>query len=430
LATFDITNGAYPYGTLVQGLDGNFYGTTAEGNGRNQCTGGCGEVFKITPEGTLSSVHNFDSTDGAYPYGGLVLAANGNFYGTTAGNVFELTNDGTFTVLANLGSGGSSHALVQDTIDGNFYGTESEAPGQVFQLTPGGTVTILYTFCRIKDNSKSGPYCADGSSPMASLLQGSDGFLYGTTLNGGDPGSDDCGTVFKIGTKGSLDVLHKFVGPEGCQPMAGLIQGTDGNFYGTTSSGSVFKMLPSGAATALYSFTESSGPHYPVAPLVQATDGNFYGTAKYGSSSACPSGCGAVFQLTPAGAFTIIHSFDKTDGGYPQAGLVQGTDGNLYGETTGFSGQHLYGTVFQLSMGLAPFVKTVPDAAYPGTTIFILGTDLTGATSVTFNGKAATFTVVSATEITAKVPTGSTTGTLQVVTPGGTLLSNIPFRVF
>jgi hypothetical protein len=109
---------------------------------------------------------------------------------------------------------------------------------------------------------------------------------------------------------------------------------------------------------------------------------------------------------------------------------VQGTDGNIYGTTGGTDGLHLYGTVFKLSLGLAPFLKTVPTAAYPRTRIFILGTELTGATAVSFNDKAAAFTVVSATEITATVPKGSTTGTVEVTTPSGTLSSNIPLRVF
>jgi uncharacterized repeat protein (TIGR03803 family) len=220
--------------------------------------------------------------------------------------------------------------------------------------------------------------------------------------------------------------------------MAGLVQGSDGNFYGTTyaggatDSGTVFKITPTGTLTTLHSFGEGFDGILPVAALIQATDGNFYGTTEHGGNQNCiSSGCGTVFQITPAGVLTIIHSFDKTDdGGYPQAGLVQGTDGNLYGETTGFYGERMHGTVFKLSLGLAPFVKTLPTAAYPGKTIDILGTNLTGATSVTFNGKAAAFTVVSASEIRTTVPNGATTGRVKVTTPAGTLSSNVPFRVF
>jgi uncharacterized repeat protein (TIGR03803 family) len=451
LVTFDITNGAYPYGTLVQGLDGTFYGITSEG-GRQRCSGGCGTVFKVTPDGVLTIVHSFVGTDGGYPVTGLVMAASGNFYGSTFGRsqasgtepsyFFEITPAGTLT---NLQAGGSTEPLVQDTIDGNFYGTSllnglAPGTGMIFRMTATGTLTTLHDFCQLKN-------CPDGSDPMAPLFQGNDAFLYGTTETGGDDGvlcdnSTGCGTVFKIGLGGSLDRLHAFDGTDGSNPAAGLVQGSDGNFYGTTAFGgepagfgTVFKITSGGTFTNLYKFCTLGVPcsdgSNPSAALVQATDGNFYGTTAYGGTSlGCHNGCGTIFQITPAGALTTLHIFDKTDGVYPSSGLMQGTDGNLYGTTTGNIGLHLYGTVFKLSLGLPPFVKTVPTAAYPGTTIFILGTDLTGATSVTFNGKAAAFAVVSATEIRATVPKGSTTGTVEVDTPDGTLSSNIPFRVF
>jgi hypothetical protein len=165
--------------------------------------------------------------------------------------------------------------------------------------------------------------------------------------------------------------------------------------------------------------------------LLLATDGNFYGTTSgIGSKGTCTgTNCGTIFQMTPEGTVTTLHIFDQTDGVNPTAALMQGTDGNLYGTTNGFNGNHLYGTVFQLSMGLAPFVKTVPAGAYTHTQVLILGTNLTGATSVTFNGKTAVFTVVSPTEIQATVSGNATTGTVQVVTPGGTLSSNVPFQV-
>jgi uncharacterized repeat protein (TIGR03803 family) len=195
-------------------------------------------------------------------------------------------------------------------------------------------------------------------------------------------------------------------------------------------------MTTSGELTTFYSFcavTACTDGFNPVAGVIQATDGNFYGTTEFGGTSVSSHntfGYGTAFQLTAAGTLTTLHSFDGTDGKYPQAGLVQGTDGNLYGVTTGTDAVHAWGTVFKISLGLAPFVKTVPVAAYPGKQVFILGNNLTGATSVSFNGTAASFTVVSATEITATVPAGSTTGTVVVATPGGSLSSNVPFRVF
>jgi len=448
-------HGAYPFGTLVQGLDGNLWGTTLGGSGGGKCNSGCGTIFKITPDGTLTMVHSFHNTDGAYPYAGLVLATNGNFYGSTFGafqNVatapsffFEITPEGALT---NLQSGGSLAALMQDTSDGNLYGTIPGTgfpgnAGSVFSLTTGGTMmTTLHSFCNVKTCGG----ISGGSYPTAPLVQGTNGVLYGTTAAGGtaDPScvagvfqAGGCGTVFAIGTKGSLSILHKFGGrngPDGSVPRGGLVLGNDGNFYGTTEYGgtgvgTVFKITPTGTLTTLHSFSPAEG-RYPNAGLALGTDGNFYGT-----TSGIGSDYGSVFQITPDGTLTTLHTFDKTDdGAYPNGGLVQATDGNFYGTTSGLTGIQLYGTVFgtvfKLSMGIAPFVKTVPTAAYPGTTIFILGTDLTGATSVTFNGKAATFTIVSATEITTTVPSGSTTGTVEVVTPGGTLSSNVPFRVF
>jgi uncharacterized repeat protein (TIGR03803 family) len=464
LATFNITNGAYPYGVLVQGLDGDFYGTTYEG-GRQACGGGCGTVFKITPAGTLTTVHDFVSTDGSYPESALVLGTNGNFYGTTTGvgsqecpesTVFEITPGGTLTTLyssCEIDHGERIVAsLMQDAVDGNFYGTTfaggtnlNKCPpylacGTVFKITPSGTLTTLHSFCNFKD-------CSDGALPSAPLVQASNGFLFGTTSSGGvycGGGGIFCGegTVFEIGTGGSFRVVHEFdTNDISAHPVAGLVLGSDGNFYGTTelggtnSWGTIYKITASGALTTLHDFDLADGA-YPTGTLMQATDGNFYGTTTKGGPLACPAngekiGCGTIFEITPDGTFTTIHSFDGTDDGeFPYAGLVQGTDGDLYGTTNGFAGSHLYGTVFRVSLGLAPFVRTSPTAAYPRKTVKILGTHLTGATKVTFNGKAASFTNVSATEITATVPMGATTGTVEVTTPSETMSSNIPFRVF
>jgi uncharacterized repeat protein (TIGR03803 family) len=464
LHTFDLTDGAYPSAPLVQGLDGNLYSTTY-GGARNICSGGCGTIFKVTPSGALTTVHEFIEADGVNPTG-LVLASNGNFYGATNGGsygskdvipFFELTSEGTFVSIVGSSSAVTyfSSPLMQDTIDGNFYGTTANYGnkrqklcddvlcGSVFQITPSGTTTFLYSFCNLKN-------CADGWYPTAPLVQGSNGFLYGLTNYGGSGMPYPNGTIFKIGTKGALNILDSIdftnVGGNdtGAPPAAGLIEGSDGNFYGTLevaafpncpnyegNCGVIFKITPEGAFTIVHSFDGSDGAG-PLAALIQANDGNFYGTTSgVGSRGVCSgTDCGTIFKMTPGGTLTTLHSFDKTDGMNPTAALVQGTDGNIYGTTNGFVGQHLYGTVFKLSLGLAPFVETAPTAAYPGTTIFILGTDLTGATGVTFNGKAAAFTVVSPTEITATVPKGSTTGTVQVVTPSGTLSSNIAFRVF
>jgi len=171
--------------------------------------------------------------------------------------------------------------------------------------------------------------------------------------------------------------------------------------------------------------------------LVQGFAGNFYGTTDEGGSTKCTFGCGTVFRITPAGVLTTLHQFSGADGRGPEAGLVlmkqgisqtdgatpiggllQATDGAFYG-TAAYSGENNWGSIFRLSMGLPPFVKTLPTSGNVGDEIKILGTDLTGATSVTFGGVGAVLTVISATLISAIVPAGAATGDVQVVTPTG-----------
>ncbi len=287
----------------------------------------------------------------------------------------------------------------------------------------------------------------------------------GTEVEQGASQQSCRGTVFKITPSGKLTTLHSFDLADGYAPQAGLVQGTDGNFYGTTleggptnascmyqSCGTVFKITPSGTLTTLYNFCSQSNcadGALPEAALVQGTDGNFYGTTPYGgANNNCffvqPSsdGCGTVFSITPSGVLTTLYNFCPqsgcADGYYPIAGLIQDTNGTFYGTTTLGGPANIScmnnsydscGTVFSLSVGLSPFVETLPASGKMGAAVKILGTNLTGATSATFNGTAATFTVVSASEITTTVPSGATTGTVQVVTPGGTLSSNAPFKV-
>ena len=317
LHSFDSTDGAYPWAALVQATDGNLYGTTQEG-GAN----GYGTVFKITPSGTLTTLHSFDIMDGASPQAGLVQATDGNLYGTTLG-------------------GGANGV------------------GTVFKITPSGTLTTLYSFC-----SESG--CTDGYGLVAGLVQATDGNFYGTTQVGGAnvlcpvPGDLGCGTVFKITPSGTLTTLHSFCSESGCadgaEPYAGLVQATDGSLYGTTATfgangvGTVFKITPSGTLTTLYSFCPQSGcadGAEPNAALVQATDGNFYGTAFEGGAN----GVGTVFKITPSGTLTTLHSFDNMDGAFPQAGLVQAADGNFYGTMRLDGDTSTHGTVFKITPG-------------------------------------------------------------------------------
>jgi uncharacterized repeat protein (TIGR03803 family) len=440
LLSFAGSNGANPeFMSLVQGTDGNFYGTTRSG-GAN----GLGTVFKITRGGTLTVLHSFAGADGEEPYGGLVQATDGNFYGTTfyggtgangLGTVFKITAGGTLTTLYNFcfqtscADGDNPNAGLVQGSDGNLYGTTQAGggvndSGTVFKITPSGTLTTLYSFC------SQGGVCIDGAYPSAVLLQATDGRFYGTTAQGG---SNGLGTVFKISAGGTLTTLHSFNGTDGDFPATALVQATNGKFYGTTGGGgaatygTVFKMTPGGALTTLYSFcsnTNCTDGANPQAGLIQATDGNIYGTTYDGGAN----NDGTVFKITAGGTLTTLHSFAGTDGSNPDGGLLQATNGTFYG-TANLAGANSDGTVFSLAAGLGPFVETRPTSGKVGAKVIILGTNLTGATNVTFNGTAATFKVVSKSEIKTTVPTGATTGTVEVKTPKKTLKSSVAFRV-
>jgi uncharacterized repeat protein (TIGR03803 family) len=249
----------------------------------------------------------------------------------------------TFTTLVQFdlnsdGAGPQYGALVQGR-DGNLYGTTSggttnSTAGTVFKMTPDGALTTIYYFC-------SQPNCADGSTPVAGLVLGTDGNFYGTTSSGGDLSCGypyGCGTVFKLTPARKLTTLHTFTGQgDGAGPFASLAQGLNGSFYGTTGSeggeGTVFKITPSGTLTTVYYFGLLDGL-WPIAGPALGIDGNFYGTTLAGgTSSNCNDGCGTVYKATPAGKLMTLHSFDLTDGTQPVGGVVQAADGNLYGTT-------------------------------------------------------------------------------------------------
>jgi uncharacterized repeat protein (TIGR03803 family) len=329
------TDGLGPQAGLVQGCDGYFYGTTYFGGLLTMNSPlGYGTVFKITPQGKLTPLWQFNGFNGLNPEAGLVQGSDGNFYGTTYvgganyydpgvnngyGTVFKITPQGTLTTLYNFcdqpgcADGlGPQAGLVQGS-DGNFYGTTAYGGtqtncaagcGTVFRITSQGTLTTLYNFC-------DQPGCADGLGPQASLVQGSDGNFYGTAYWGGTNGY---GTVFKITSQGMLTTLCQFNGANGWNPRAGLVQGSDGNFYGTTegggtnSIGTVFKITSQGTLTTLWQFNGSDGTS-PFGSLVQGSDGSFYGTTWFGGTN----GLGTVFKITPQGALTTLYQF----GGFP-----------------------------------------------------------------------------------------------------------------
>lgn len=452
LFAFDGSDGMQPNAGLVQGTDGNLYGTTYGTNGVGGPILSRGTVFKITPSGALTTLHVFCARtgclDGAFPAAGLVQGADGSFYGTTSaggsssscssgcGTVFKITPSGTLTTLWNFdGTGGSgpAAALVQG-IDGDFYGTTEfggvgcggKGCGTVFKITPSDTLTTLHVF-----DGQNGVY------PYGGLFQATNGYFYGTTLGGGTGGS---GAIFKMTPSGTLTTLLSFDGSNGSSPLAGLVQGTDGYLYGTTSAGgantscsngcgTVFRMTSSGLLATLVSFDGSDG-QAPEGALFQATDGNFYGATNLGGTT----GSGTLFKITPNGELTTLYSFGGASGKDPAGGLVQATNGEFYGATVfGGGNSACYGegcgAVFSLSAGLSPFVKLRPASGSAGTIIDILGSGFTLVTSVKFNGTAAAFTLVSPSEIQAEVPIGATSGTVVVTTPTGTLSSNKPFTI-
>jgi uncharacterized repeat protein (TIGR03803 family) len=354
LHSFNGGDGRAPEATLVQGSDGNFYGTTPLGGAHAK-----GTVFKIDSTGNLTTLHSFSGfpADGAVPVAGLVQGSDGNFYGTTAsggafyqGTIFRITSSGAITVLHSFNSffseGAVPIARLMQASDGNFYGATTlggaHHKGTIFKIDAAGAFTTLHSF----SGSPS-----EGASPVAALVQGSGGDFYGTTASGGEHFQ---GTVFRITSSGTLTVLHSFSGSpaQGAVPFAALVQGSDGNFYGTTAlggahfKGTVFKIDSTGSLTTLHSFSGSPGDGAnPVAGLVQGSDGNFYGTTALGGTHSR----GTVFSIDAAGSLTTLHSFSGSpgEGALPFAGLVQGSDGNFYG-TTALGGTHGAGTVFNL----------------------------------------------------------------------------------
>ena len=389
---------------LVLGTDGNFYGTCFGGGNNGNSTG---TFIKVTPAGTLTVLHFFDGSsvsvnpDGCYPVGVPLQASDGNFYGTAQS------------------CGEDSHGLISN--------------GMAYKITPAGVFTALHGF----DGGAT-----DGGQPQGTLIQGSDGNLWGTTYQGGQTGS---GTVFKMTTSGVVTVIYKFdngcgIGNNGCNPAAGLVQGTDGNFYGVAEGGGannqgvVFKVTPSGVYSILHSFNETvDNGGYPRLPLTLGTDGNFYGVA----TGCAGGGCSAadIFKITPKGVFTDLYNFPNAhnnDNSLPYSPLLLGTDGTFYSATEqdGSSTGGNTGTFFSLVDGQTPFIALEQTSGKVGSTVQILGQGFSSSSVVKFNGVASTkVTVTGTTYLTATVPTGAKDGFVTVTTGTTTLTSRNKFIV-
>ena len=420
----------------TQGRDGNnyfgsFYGGTAS----------YGTLFKVTPSGDTTIVYSV----GYFTESGATLGTDGNFYGTNldggpggncgfagCGQVYKITPKGVQTILYNFtgyGDGQEPVGAPIEATDGKFYGTTVLSSGAdistAYSVTSSGVFTTLHTFAT-----------AEGQNIYAGLVQATDGNFYGVAEAGGANGY---GTIFKMTRSGTVTVLHNFAGSDGSEPYFGLMQASDGNLYGTTYSGGaygqgvVFKITRGGTYTLLHSIDPNTGDGFnPHAALMEGTDGKLYGVTGSGGHP------GTIFNITKSGKFKVLYTFCTsgtcTDGSNPATPLIQNTNGVFYG-TTYYGGDLNVcdgggcGVVFSLDMGFQPFVSLVRPSGKVGAKVEILGQNLNGTTAVTFNGTAASFTVVSDTYLTAIVPAGATTGTVQVTTSGGTLNSNVVFRV-
>ncbi len=370
-----LTDGAAPSVPLIDAKDGYYYGTTQQGG-----TYGYGTTFRVDSMGNVTPLHEFSGTYGEYLQSPLVQASDGYFYGTAfaggdlscttadgftgCGTVFKMDSSGVVTVL-HMFEGGTEGEEPGGKLtigtDGYFYGITNRGGasgfGTVFQMDSSGKVNTLHSF--------SGG--TDGLLPEGGLIQATDGYFYGTTGGGGDlscqiwTGYQGCGTVFRIDPAEHFTTLYTFEGgTDGANPTEDLLEASDGYLYGTTlfggdascsvsgytGCGTIFKMDTAGHLILVHDFSGGSEGGVPFSALIQAGDGDFYGTATAGGNPACsvtasdeeyPTyvGCGTVFKMDSAGNVNALYSFSgsPTDGSNPFAALIEGSDGYLYGTT-------------------------------------------------------------------------------------------------
>ena len=352
------TDGQQPYAGVVFDESGNLYGAATYAGADESCgPSGCGTLFKLTPEGTFSVLHNFNWAEGANPGGDPIRdSATGDLYGTLygggaggAGAVYKLATDGALTILHSFSGadGNTPEGRILRDKKGNLYGTTygggAHSKGTIFRITAKGKETVLHSF-------KGGRH--DGAFPTnAGLARDHDGNLYGLTQFGGKM---DYGTAFKLARDGTFTLLHSFVGgSDGEYPASGLIIDKSGNLYGVTQDGgggtgctyecgTVFKIAPDGTETILHVFAGGDDGSNPLSTLLLTRSGKLFGTTNNGSQ-------GTVFELEPSGKESVLHTFGSTGDGFePCSGLTQDQKGNLYG-TTNLGGNSYGGVVYELT---------------------------------------------------------------------------------
>jgi uncharacterized repeat protein (TIGR03803 family) len=335
---------------VIRDSQGNLYGTTIAGGASN-----LGTVFKLAPDGTETVLYSFiGAPDGLIPRGRLAMDLQGNLYGVTQlggaynyGTIFKVTPGGAETVIHSFDSGDYPRAGLIIDATRDLYGATTGGGfgyGTVFRFrTVRSAVhkdgfTQLYRFAGGED----------GADPEGDLLRDENGNLYGTTHSGG---AHQRGTVFRLGIDGSRTVLYAFSGSDGSDPGAGLTLDQEGNLYGTTIDGgdfgvgNVFSLSPNGVLTTLYAFKGGTDGAYPDGNLIRDEQGNVYGTTAQGGDRLL----GEVFEVSPDGNLTVLHSFaGGSDGDSPNGTLITDGQGNLYG-TTYYGGKHDAGIVFSIS---------------------------------------------------------------------------------